>query len=160
MDLSFITLLIASVYAQGPGCSIGNNIPAFQACARDALVDTVGQVGPTDIHMACDSLKSDQGSYYRCLCERSNSLVGCYSIFCPADPILASSKQSQIQYCEAAKQFPVSTVAVKTPTQGSPTDKTAAATESATDADNSKKNSGSILLIVPGIIAFTIGLMI
>lgn len=157
MELTLISLLIASVYSQAPICSSGNNLPAFSACVRDSLTDPSGQIGPIDISSACTSYQNDQGAYFNCLCAKASAVVNCFSIFCPGDPVASSAKQSQTQFCDAAKLYPTSTTAAKTPTQASAT---ASSTSSTTSAEKPNQNSGSIIQIVPAIITFVIGLMI
>jgi hypothetical protein len=162
MKLTFITFLIASAHAQLPVCTSGLNIPAFAACARDALVDTSFQIGPTDITSACASLANDNGPYFHCLCNRAAALVNCYSIFCPADPVFSSARQSQTQYCDAAQRYPSPTLttAIKTPDQGGAA-RTVSPTPTLGPDKVQVKNSGVIIqTVLPAIITFIIGLMI
>ena len=130
-------------------------MPAFSDCVRDGLTDPSGQAGPVDTASACASLQNDQAAYYSCLCSKATSVVGCYSIFCPRDPLASSAKQSQNSYCDAAKQFQSTTTAMKTLTQSGPT-----SISKTPEASNPAKNSGAIFQIVPAIITFFIGLMI
>ena len=155
MFFALIPLLLSYLNAQVPVCSVGDNIPAFKACARDSLTDPSGQVGPADITSACVSLQNDQPAYFDCLCAKASGIVNCYAIFCSGDASSNSAQQSQRSFCDAAKVYqPTGTTTAKTTRQ------TSQEPTSTTTSTNQKPSSGDIFNAFPIIIAFIIGLLI
>ena len=98
----FLFFQAGVVYSQ---CS--RTSKTFEQCQRIALADLNGLVGPTSATEVCASLANDQPTYYKCLCERYEAVLYCFTNYCPGDPGLAPANQSKVQFCEASNVFSV-----------------------------------------------------
>ena len=92
------SLLLSSAAAQSCG-------PTFNLCVRNTLVDTMGQVGPSDGYQACASLAADPAQYYPCLCNRFTGVLYCYNTYCPNDGSKVAQQQLMTQHCSAAQVY-------------------------------------------------------
>ncbi|KAI8929102.1 hypothetical protein BC831DRAFT_444740 [Entophlyctis helioformis] len=117
--IALAALALASALVSGVSAQTCAGNPTFTECVRNSLVSPTGLVGAAIPEDACRTLQQDQTAYYTCLCARYQSVVGCYTSFCAADPGLFSAQQSSTQYCGAVAALPSpSTIPGASATQG------------------------------------------
>lgn len=161
--LSLIALQVSGLLSQTITCTVGPSIPTFDQCVRDAL-NINGNSGAADEFASCAGLQAgDQGVYYKCLCDRSTSVAGCYETFCSGGTGLSRSVSLRTQFCGAVESIPRNPTAPAPsnsplpplPVFGSSSSATASATASSTPSAKAKNSGvkegvafGSLLLAV------------
>ncbi|KAL2915768.1 hypothetical protein HK105_204715 [Polyrhizophydium stewartii] len=152
LAVAALAVLAAAQSALAATCTIGANVATFNQCVYNGLVDNNGQPGAADQFQACVSLQNTGGSaYYQCLCARSQTILSCYSTFCPGDQGAVAQQQYVTQFCgvnipsvstSISLSGPVSSLPpLPTFGSGSATQSTAAPTGSSTGSA-SGKNAG------------------
>ncbi|KAI8894686.1 hypothetical protein BC833DRAFT_604044 [Globomyces pollinis-pini] len=108
----YFSLLFATTLAQITCDANSKSKTTFNACIANGIVDTSGQPITNPANRlpanACNAYQNEnQALYLACLCANTNTVVGCYTSYCPLDVKLQSYQSTQASICAASEANPL-----------------------------------------------------